>query len=367
MAAGIVLMPGARGVFPTLTVEENLRLAAWLFRKDTEYVKQATEQVLEYFPVLRDRWTQKAGNLSGGEQQMLTLSQVFLARPTLLMIDELSLGLAPLIVERLLEIVRAIHRNGTAIVLVEQSVNIAITLAERAVFLEKGEVRFQGPTSALLNRPDLLRAVFLSDKGRRSSALAAVTKEPFVARCETCGREHGLALSTHELGVSFGGIRAVDDVVVRHPRASDPRDHRAERRRQDDGVRHDLRVRAADVGCDQARRRRRHRKVSGRARRARSRTVLPGRPALPGDDRPAGDRDCARPSRARTRSDRCVRHVACGALVRARGRREGRSSSSTLLNLEAFADKFVGELSTGTRRIVDLACSLAHDPNGAAA
>src|SRR5439155_6445324 len=79
VAQGIVLMPGSRGVFPSLTVEENLRLAAWIYKKDRDYVRNATEQVLEYFPVLRDRWRLRAGNLSGGEQQMLTLGQVFVA------------------------------------------------------------------------------------------------------------------------------------------------------------------------------------------------------------------------------------------------------------------------------------------------
>jgi ABC-type branched-subunit amino acid transport system ATPase component len=92
---------------------------------------------------------------------MLSLAQAFLSRPKLLLIDELTLGLAPTIVEKLLEIVRAIHAQGTTIVLVEQSVNIALKLAKRAVFLEKGEVRFSGPTAELLERPDVLRAVFL--------------------------------------------------------------------------------------------------------------------------------------------------------------------------------------------------------------
>ena len=177
-ADGIVLMPGGKGVFPTLTVEENLRLAGWLFDKEPEYVREATERVLEFFPVLRERWDQRAGNLSGGEQQMLTLGQAFIARPKLLLIDELSLGLAPIVVEKLLGIVRAIHEGGTTVVLVEQSVNVAITLAQRAVFLEKGEVRFDGPTAELLEQPDLLRAVFLEGaasarNGSKAGAAAA--------------------------------------------------------------------------------------------------------------------------------------------------------------------------------------------------
>src|SRR5207248_6243442 len=102
-----------------------------------------------------------------------TLGQAFLLKPNLLLIDELSLGLAPIVVEQLLGIVRAIHEGGTTVVLVEQSVNVAITLAERAVFLEKGEVRFDGATAELLDRPELLRAVFL--EGTTSSRNAVAT------------------------------------------------------------------------------------------------------------------------------------------------------------------------------------------------
>ncbi|HZS15265.1 MAG TPA: ATP-binding protein [Candidatus Dormibacteraeota bacterium] len=158
---GIVLMPGGRGVFPSLTVAENMRMATWLYSGEPQRVRESTEQVLDFFPALRARWNQRAGNLSGGEQQMLSLSQAFVARPRLLLIDELSLGLAPVIVEQLLGIVRAIHAQGTAVVLVEQSVNVALTLAPRAVFLEKGEVRFDGPTAQLLSRDDVLHSVFI--------------------------------------------------------------------------------------------------------------------------------------------------------------------------------------------------------------
>ena len=201
VAEGVVFMPGGKGVFPTLTVAENLQLAAWLYKDEPEYVAEVTEQVLGFFPVLRERLDQKAGNLSGGEQQMLTLGQAFILKPKLLMIDELSLGLAPIIVEQLLDIVRSIHRNGTTVVLVEQSVNVAISLAERAIFLEKGEVRFDGPTADLLDRPDVLRAVFLegtnaAPRGRapragtsaarsRPRARTAATSTPWRSTCRT--------------------------------------------------------------------------------------------------------------------------------------------------------------------------------------
>ncbi len=162
---GLVQVPGGKGVFPGLTVKENLDVAAWASRRPKAEVDAAIADVLETFPSLERRIEQKAVNLSGGEQQMLTLGQAFIAKPKLLMIDELSLGLAPIIVEDLLRIVRRIHSEGTSVILVEQSVNVALTVAQRAIFMEKGEVRFSGPTAELLERADILRAVFLAGAG----------------------------------------------------------------------------------------------------------------------------------------------------------------------------------------------------------
>ena len=109
---GVVMMPGGKSVFPTLTVRENLRLASWLKRKDRTAVAEAEERVLDLFPRLAERIDQMAGNLSGGEQQMLAVGQALVPDPTLLLIDELSLGLAPTVVGQLLEIVRQIHAQG---------------------------------------------------------------------------------------------------------------------------------------------------------------------------------------------------------------------------------------------------------------
>jgi ABC-type branched-subunit amino acid transport system ATPase component/MFS family permease len=159
---GLVQVPGGRGIFPGLTVKENLDVAAWASRRPKDEVDEAVAYVLETFPSLRRRWEQPASVLSGGEAQMLTLGQALIAKPKLLMIDELSLGLAPVVVEELLKIVRRINAEGTAIILVEQSINVALTVAERACFMEKGEIRFSGPTADLLERPDILRSVFLS-------------------------------------------------------------------------------------------------------------------------------------------------------------------------------------------------------------
>src|SRR5262249_15186555 len=132
---GVVMMPGGKSIFPTLTVRENLRLACWLKRKDHDAVEAAEERVLELFPRLRDRIDHQAGTLSGGEQQMLAVSQALIPEPRLLLIDELSLGLAPTVVGQLIDVVRQIHATGLTIVIVEQSINVALQLAERAVFM----------------------------------------------------------------------------------------------------------------------------------------------------------------------------------------------------------------------------------------
>jgi branched-chain amino acid transport system ATP-binding protein len=136
-------------------------MAGWLYTKDQAHIKSATDHVFDLFPVLKQRLNQQAGSLSGGEQQMLSLGQALISKPRLLMIDELSLGLAPVVVQQLLQIVTDIHAAGATIILVEQSVNVALTVAKHAYFMEKGQIRFDGPTSELLGRADILRSVFL--------------------------------------------------------------------------------------------------------------------------------------------------------------------------------------------------------------
>ena len=160
-AEGVVLSPGGQGVFPDLTVSECLMAAGWPLRLTPKDVGQRMEEVIELFPRLGERLNQKAGTMSGGEQQMLSLGLGLMARPKLLMIDELSLGLAPVVVETLVDAVKKIHDTGVTILLVEQSVNEALKLADRAYFLERGRIMFEGPTKDLLKREDLLRAVFL--------------------------------------------------------------------------------------------------------------------------------------------------------------------------------------------------------------
>ena len=157
---GLVLIPGGRSVFTDMTVEENLQMQALGIRKDRALVGERMERVLATFPRLGERLSQPAGRMSGGEQQQLALAKALLLDPKLLCIDELSLGLAPVIVGELIEIVRRLHEQGTTLIVVEQSLNIAAQLCERAVFLEKGEVRFEGRTADLLAEDDIARAVF---------------------------------------------------------------------------------------------------------------------------------------------------------------------------------------------------------------
>ncbi|MDQ1506411.1 MAG: hypothetical protein QOD57_4138, partial [Actinomycetota bacterium] len=153
---GMAHAPGGRGVYPGLTVGENLRLAMWTFRSDRDRCEAATERVHELFPILRQRANQPAGLLSGGQQQMLALAQALAPDPRLLVIDELSLGLAPAVVEELLDVVAHLSGGGLTTILVEQSVTVALHLAGRAVFLEKGTVRFSGSAADLAERDDLL-------------------------------------------------------------------------------------------------------------------------------------------------------------------------------------------------------------------
>ncbi len=162
---GITQVPGGRAVFGPMSVLDNLKAFGYTIAKDRAAIDAAIEESFEVFPRLAERRNQKAATLSGGEQQMLGLSKALMLKPRLLLIDELSLGLAPVIVSQLLDMVRKINSTGTAVVLVEQSVNIALGLVDHAYFMEKGEIRFDGTSNDLLARDDLLRAVFLEGAG----------------------------------------------------------------------------------------------------------------------------------------------------------------------------------------------------------
>jgi branched-chain amino acid transport system ATP-binding protein len=385
---GVVLLPGGQGTFPSLTVAENLRAAGWLERRSRRSASAAVEQVLEIFPELRARLDDPAADLSGGQQQMLALSMAFLTRPRLLLIDELSLGLAPVVVERLVEVVRRIREQGTTIVVVEQSVNVALTLAQEAYFMEKGEIRFHGSTAELLERPDVLRSVFLegaaagarvaegsdgsevSDGGNGAGASTTVVAGGAGAGTLGDGAPGDAAAAVPEgppalevvgLTRSFGGIRAVDAVTF------------AVARGEIVGV----------IGPNGAGKTTVFDLVSGFL------------PADAGQIRLGGHDVTALPSHARARRglgrsfqdarlfpaltvEQCIA-VALDRWVEVRDPiqaalhlpavfdaeqavRDRVDELVELLGLGAFRSKFVHELSTGSRRIVDLACLVAHRP-----
>lgn len=161
VALGIVQVPGGRAVFPGMSVLDNLLAGCHLFAWNRDRVQARIGEVLGLFPRLGERLDQAAGTLSGGEQQMLALAKALVLEPDVLLVDELSLGLAPVVVQELLEVVRGLRERGTTMVIVEQSVNVALSVADRAVWMEKGRIRWSGPAADLLDRADLVRAVFL--------------------------------------------------------------------------------------------------------------------------------------------------------------------------------------------------------------
>ena len=357
---GVIHMPGGRGIFPGLTVQENLVLGNWMNSDDPAAVKARVDDVFETFPILRERAGETAASLSGGEQQMLSLAQAFLAKPRLLMIDELSLGLAPAVVAQLLDIVRQIHARGTTIIVVEQSVNVALTIAQRAIFMEKGEVKFFGQTAELMARPDILRAVYVKGTGALTGSAPSGLRSERDRRALELGEARPV-LEVDGLVKRYGGITAVDGVgfTLREgevlgligPNGSGKTttfDLISGYQVPDAGT---VRYQGVDItGLPPEERARR--KLVRRFQDARlfpSLTVFETllvaldqrlevrNPLLSALSVPQARRS---EKRVRVRADRLVE----------------------LLELGAYRDKFVKELSTGLRRIVDLACVLATEP-----
>ena len=154
---GIVQVPEGRRIFPQMSVLENLQLGAYL-RRDRDGIRRDLDHVMELFPILAQRRQQAGGTLSGGEQQMLAISRALMARPRLLLLDEPSLGLAPLVIRQIFAMIRRINREGTTVFLVEQNANQALKLAHRGYVLENGRVVLNGTAAELLDNPAVQRA-----------------------------------------------------------------------------------------------------------------------------------------------------------------------------------------------------------------
>ena len=160
-ARGLAHVPGGRGALPDLTVEENLRLGGYLLRHRPDELAAGLDYAVDLFPWMAARRRQLAGTLSGGEQQMLAIARALVLRPPMLMVDELSLGLAPVVVAELMDLLRRLNDEGVTVLAVEQHATLAMEAAGRVLFMEKGQVRFSGSAAELRGRDDLLRSVFL--------------------------------------------------------------------------------------------------------------------------------------------------------------------------------------------------------------
>jgi ABC-type branched-subunit amino acid transport system ATPase component/ABC-type branched-subunit amino acid transport system permease subunit len=363
-AMGLSLVP-AKAIFPSLSVAENLRVAAWLVRKDRDQVAAGRDRAYELFGQLAERERQLAGTMSGGQQQMLSLAMALQSKPRLLLIDELSLGLAPSVVARLLDVVRELVDEGVTVLIVEQSVSVALEVAERAEFLERGTVRFAGPTKDLLDRTDVLRSVFIggasavtpstNGKRPRKKSAAAETK----ALAELLARP--TVLECFAVGKSFGGVRVLNDIGLQV--------HKGEI--------------VGLIGHNGAGKTTLFDVICGFLDADRGRVLLGGSDVT---DFGSSDRAIIGLGRsfqearlfpgltvAETVAVALERHLDSRDLVAAALRLPASTLSEDrvagqvqellgTLGLTKYAGTMVGELSTGTRRIVELACILAQRP-----
>ncbi|WP_454005704.1 ABC transporter ATP-binding protein [Alcaligenes sp. Marseille-Q7550] len=159
---GLVMVPEGRGIFGQLTIEENLSMGAYT-RRDDAQVRQDVERAYTLFPRLAERKKQSAGTLSGGEQQMLAMGRAMISRPELLLLDEPSMGLAPIMVERIFGLIQDIAKEGVTILLIEQNARLALELGDRGYVMESGRIILEGPASQLLHDPKV-RAAYLGEE-----------------------------------------------------------------------------------------------------------------------------------------------------------------------------------------------------------
>jgi ABC-type branched-subunit amino acid transport system ATPase component/branched-subunit amino acid ABC-type transport system permease component len=357
---GIVLVPGGRGVFGSLTVAENLRAGGWTRRRkgDKEFLDSTLGWIFELFPILRSRADQRASLLSGGEQQMLTIAQALLCKPRILMIDELSLGLAPVVVGELLGVLRTLNASGITVVLVEQSMNIAVNAAPRAVFLEKGEVRFTGRTVDLADSANLVRSVFLSDVQRRTRPLLSATER----RAPTEADAPTVALEVRGITKTYGGVTAVDDVDLSLPTGQIVGvigANGAGKTTLFDIITGTISPDAGQIVMNG--RNLTGRSAAGRAALGLGRTFQDLRliPSMTVADLLALAHERRHPLK-----DPVSGILGVGVSLRAEAT-IAREVSALLesFNLGRYKNSFISELSTGTRRVVELACASAHEPS----
>jgi branched-chain amino acid transport system ATP-binding protein len=157
--AGVAIVPEGRRLLPALSVQENLRIATYMLSADR--AKEGIAYALQLFPELEKRWQSQARLLSGGEQQMVVLAQALVSQPRFVLVDELSLGLAPVVVKRLVPTLESVAASGVGVLLIEQFAHVALDLAERAYVIERGRIRYSGSARRLKDEPELLRSAYL--------------------------------------------------------------------------------------------------------------------------------------------------------------------------------------------------------------
>ncbi len=357
---GVAQVPGGEGIFPNLRVEDNLRVAAWQGRRRGEHDADMIDEAISAFPTLATRRDERAANLSGGQQQMLALAMATITRPKLFLIDELSLGLSPMVVGQLLGAIESLRQAGTAILLVEQSMNVAVAVADRVYVMETGVVRFSGTAEELAAHPELLWSVYLE-----KAADAMGSPAPALAAPNGGGGEGGngrAEIEVRGLSLSFGGNNALNDVSLRAdhgeivgiigPNGAGKTtlfDVVSGFLRPDTG-----RVELAGVDVTE-------RTASARARLGLGRSFQDSRlfSGLTVRDAVAVSlerfTDVSDPFNAMLRLPLQVRTEA--AVMERVG------ELLDLFGLDRYADKLVSELSTGSRRLVDLAAVVAHQPS----
>ena len=350
---GVAQVPGGEGIFPNLRVEDNLRVAAWQGRRRGERDADMIDEALAAFPTLATRRDERAANLSGGQQQMLALAMATITRPKLFLIDELSLGLSPIVVEQLLGAIESMRRSGTAIMLVEQSMNVAVAVADRVYVMETGAVRFSGTADELAAHPELLWSVYLQKASETLGPATAAAAAAATGRAE---------LEVRGISLTFGGNAALSDVSLHADHGEivgiiGP--NGAGKTTLFDVVSGFLRPDAGRVelaGVDIT-----DRTASARARLGLGRSFQDSRlfSGLTVRDAMAVSlerfTDVSDPFNAILRLPLQVRTEA--AVM------ERVDELLDLFGLDGFADNLVSELSTGSRRLVDLAAVVAHQPS----